>query len=119
MNDALVRIVVPAYNEAVTIEEVLRRVSRVPFRREVIVVDDGSTDGMADLEYDPKDLPKLRANGRRRQEQHVARQDTGGRCSRALPDQRLRSSRSARVMSRMSSSKLVWGLQPRTRSAFP
>jgi glycosyltransferase involved in cell wall biosynthesis len=100
MDDTLVSIVVPAYNEAATIEEVLRRVSAVPFRTEVIVVDDGSTDGTADLvaavdgvrlirrpqnagkgaavrdgiaattgaivliqdadlEYDPKDLPKL------------------------------------------------------------
>jgi glycosyltransferase involved in cell wall biosynthesis len=100
MDDPLVSIVVPAYNEAATIEEVLRRVSAVPFRTEVIVVDDGSTDGTADLvaavdgvrlirrpqnagkgaavrdgiaattgaivliqdadlEYDPKDLPKL------------------------------------------------------------
>ncbi|MDX6723512.1 MAG: hypothetical protein QOD73_1916 [Solirubrobacteraceae bacterium] len=106
MVDPLVSIVVPAYNEAATIEDVLRRVSEVPFRREVIVVDDGSQDGTpeivarvaaeldgvrlvrrdanagkgaavrdgiaettgdlvviqdADLEYDPKDLPKLLA----------------------------------------------------------
>jgi glycosyltransferase involved in cell wall biosynthesis len=106
MLDPLVSIVVPAYNEAATIEDVLRRVSEVPFRREVIVVDDGSQDGTpeivarvaaeldgvrlvrrdanagkgaavrdgvaettgdlvviqdADLEYDPKDLPKLLA----------------------------------------------------------
>ena len=100
MHDPLVSIVVPAYNEATTIEEVLRRVIEVPFRHEVIVVDDGSTDGTpdlvaaiggvrlircapnrgkgavvrdgiaatsgdivviqdADLEYDPKDLPRL------------------------------------------------------------
>ena len=100
MDDPLVSIVVPAYNEAATIEEVLRRLSAVPFRSEVIVVDDGSTDGTADLvaavdgvrlirraqnagkgaavrdgvaatsgaivliqdadlEYDPKDLPRL------------------------------------------------------------
>ncbi|MEA2250772.1 MAG: hypothetical protein QOG70_1014 [Solirubrobacteraceae bacterium] len=106
MVNPLVSIVVPAYNEAGTIEDVLRRVSEVPFRREVIVVDDGSQDGTpeiaarvaaeldgvrlvcrdanagkgaavrdgiaettgdlvviqdADLEYDPKDLPKLLA----------------------------------------------------------
>ena len=100
MDDPLVSIVVPAYNEVATIEEILRRVSAMRFRTEVIVVDDGSTDGTAevvaavdgvrllrhsrnagkgaavrdgiaatsgaivviqdaDLEYDPKDLPRL------------------------------------------------------------
>jgi glycosyltransferase involved in cell wall biosynthesis len=49
MAEPLVSIVVPAYNEAATIEEILRRVAAVPFRREVIVVDDGSTDGTADI----------------------------------------------------------------------
>ena len=49
MTDPLVSIVVPAYNEARFIEDVLRRVAAVPFRREIIVVDDGSADGTADL----------------------------------------------------------------------
>jgi glycosyltransferase involved in cell wall biosynthesis len=49
MDDPLVSIVVPAYNEAATIEEVLRRLTSVPFRCEVIVVDDGSTDGTPEL----------------------------------------------------------------------
>ena len=42
--DPLVSFVVPAYNEAATIEEVLQRVYALPLRAEVIAVDDGSGD---------------------------------------------------------------------------
>ncbi len=42
-------IVIPVYNEAATIREVLERVRATPFDKEVIVVDDGSTDGTRDL----------------------------------------------------------------------
>jgi glycosyltransferase involved in cell wall biosynthesis len=47
----LVSIVVPAYNEARTIEQVLQRVAEQDLggEVEVLVVDDGSTDGTADL----------------------------------------------------------------------
>jgi glycosyltransferase involved in cell wall biosynthesis len=38
-------VVVPAYNEEDTIDELLHRVTRVPIPKEVLVVDDGSTDG--------------------------------------------------------------------------
>jgi glycosyltransferase involved in cell wall biosynthesis len=44
-----ISIVIPAYNEASTIEETLKRVYRVPYDKEIIVVDDGSTDGTRDL----------------------------------------------------------------------
>ena len=37
-------VVIPAYNEAATIGEVIDRVAEVPFPKEIIVVDDGSTD---------------------------------------------------------------------------
>jgi glycosyltransferase involved in cell wall biosynthesis len=49
MTEPLVSIVVPAFNEARFIEDVLRRVAAVPFRREIIVVDDGSGDGTPNL----------------------------------------------------------------------
>lgn len=41
----LLSVVVPAYNERATIGEILRRVAVAPFGKEIVVVDDGSTDG--------------------------------------------------------------------------
>jgi glycosyltransferase involved in cell wall biosynthesis len=44
LTDPLVSVVMPAYNEQETIEEMIRRVLAVPLRIELIVVDDGSKD---------------------------------------------------------------------------
>src|SRR5258708_16631933 len=45
LNDAKVSIVIPVYNEKSTIDEILRRVLDMEVRKEVIIVDDCSTDG--------------------------------------------------------------------------
>jgi glycosyltransferase involved in cell wall biosynthesis len=38
-------VVIPVYNEMETIEEILKRVQAVPHEKEIIVIDDASTDG--------------------------------------------------------------------------
>src|SRR5258708_26831745 len=47
----LLSIIIPVYNERTTISEVIERVTAVdlPIEKEVIVVDDGSTDGTVDV----------------------------------------------------------------------
>jgi glycosyltransferase involved in cell wall biosynthesis len=70
-------VIVPCYNEAATIKELLDRVLASPFTQEVVVVDDGSRDDSVEiasstgdarvrvvvqphnLEYDPHDYAKL------------------------------------------------------------
>ncbi len=45
ITDPLLSVVMPVYNEAGTVEDVIRRVLCVPIRIQLVVVDDGSTDG--------------------------------------------------------------------------
>lgn len=42
-------VIIPVYNEAGTILEIIQRVKEAPFEKEIIVVDDSSTDGTASL----------------------------------------------------------------------
>jgi glycosyltransferase involved in cell wall biosynthesis len=49
MTDPLLSVVMPAYNEKDTIEEIVARVLAVPVRKELIVVDDCSTDGTREI----------------------------------------------------------------------
>lgn len=49
-----VSIIIPVYNEKATVLELLRRVEALPLEKQIIMVDDGSTDGTREL---LKDLP--------------------------------------------------------------
>ena len=44
-----ISVVVPVYNEKATLPEIVRRIRAVPIAKEIILVDDGSTDGTRDL----------------------------------------------------------------------
>ena len=47
--DPLLSVIMPVYNETATIEEIIMRVLAVPLRVELLVIDDGSTDGSRDV----------------------------------------------------------------------
>jgi len=42
-------VVIPVFNEAKTLEEIVRQVQAVPVDKEILIVDDGSTDGTRDI----------------------------------------------------------------------
>ena len=49
MSDQKLSIVIPVYNEISSILEVLNTLETLPIKKEIIVVDDGSTDGTRDI----------------------------------------------------------------------
>jgi glycosyltransferase involved in cell wall biosynthesis len=55
-----ISVVIPVFNERRTIAEVIRRVKEVPREKEIIIVDDGSTDGTRSVVERFKDDPEIR-----------------------------------------------------------
>jgi glycosyltransferase involved in cell wall biosynthesis len=55
-----VSVIMPVYNEESTIEEILRRVKAVEVATEILVIDDGSTDGTRDILEKMNDDEQLR-----------------------------------------------------------
>jgi glycosyltransferase involved in cell wall biosynthesis len=55
-------VIIPCYNEATTIEEVLDRVRRVGLADEILIVDDGSTDGTREIlaQIEAQEYPEVR-----------------------------------------------------------
>ena len=49
LTDPLLSVVMPAFNESATIEEIVRRVLALALRTQLIVVDDASTDGTREI----------------------------------------------------------------------
>ena len=41
----LLSVIMPVYNEAATIDEIIKRLDEIDIDKEIIIVDDGSTDG--------------------------------------------------------------------------
>ena len=52
-------VIVPVYNEAPTIDEAIRRTLAIPCSKQILVVDDGSTDGTTDVLKGWEDNPGL------------------------------------------------------------
>ena len=67
-----VSFIVPAFNEAATIQQLLERVDALELQKQVVVVDDGSTDGTAEI------AERFRGN---RTDIVVVRKENGGKGS--------------------------------------
>lgn len=65
---AQLAVLMPVFNERATIDEILRRVIAAPYTKQIVVVDDGSTDGTRDLlaKWDRRDGVEVHLHARNR-----------------------------------------------------
>ncbi|NIL96646.1 MAG: glycosyltransferase [Planctomycetales bacterium] len=54
-----VSVVLPVYNERETLQQVVQRVLRLPIHKEVLIVDDGSTDGTSKIADQLAEIPEV------------------------------------------------------------
>ncbi len=56
----LLSVIIPAFNEAATIRQVVKEVKELPINKEIIIVNDGSTDGTSEILEQMHDEPWLK-----------------------------------------------------------
>ena len=59
MSDFKLSVVIPVYNEEATLEEIVRQVRAVDVNKEIVMVDDGSTDGSREILEKLADMPDV------------------------------------------------------------
>ena len=52
-------VVLPVYNEQNTVREIVQRVAGLPLHKEILIVDDGSTDGTAEVLEELAEMPEV------------------------------------------------------------
>jgi glycosyltransferase involved in cell wall biosynthesis len=56
----MLSVIIPAYNEEQTLQQVVREVQEVPIDKEIIIVNDGSTDGTHDILEEMRNAPRMK-----------------------------------------------------------